>query len=171
MFKVFAFVVLSFVVVSNAASLVNSRLVPDTTDFSAQGSQSLKKAQFLLMRDLANILPSATGGDGINVDSIRSNPNVDSLAGDTKFSGRPTFSDLVTFSDSIGGTFTVSGRPTFTDLVTLSDSTAIGAAGAGNLKIGGGAEIDSITINDSTNDTLIIKIGGKVFKIDCDSDA
>jgi hypothetical protein len=113
----------------------------------------------------------ATWTKKVSLDSIRSNPNVDSLAGNIRFTGRPTFDDNTTFGDSISGTCTVAGRMTFKDNLIIGDSLTCGGAGAGNLTVGGGAEIDSITINDSTNDTLIIKIGGKTFKIDCDSDA
>lgn len=169
----------------------NSRFIPCTKDFTSEGGgprYAMAESSFV---ELANILPAARRVSStwracslgkVWTDSIRSNPNVDSLAGDIKITGSPTISSnltitgLLTVDTLSGATITVPGKISVDTLATnititgqLTCDTINGNLLAPNTvtfdstKFGGGGWITSISVDA---DTLIVVIGGATKKFD-----
>ncbi len=142
-----------------AGDVVNSRWVPDTTDLTAVMPKAYMLNQWKLLRDLANILPSDTGGDGITVDSIRGNPDIDSLGGsilvDTLV-GQRAGGVIVNDSLKVNGAISCD---TITGNIVSTGSIAADSVGIGGIFI---TKIDTIGSDDtlmvilSSGDSLMI---------------
>lgn len=139
-----------------AVQSVNSRAVPDTTDMTSKFPYWYSRALQFLLRDLANILPSDTGGDGINIDSIRSNPDVDSLGGSIVFdtiAGGAVHLGTQTL-DTIAST--AAGGVVVNDTLDVVSRVDIGGGAVGVAKIDTIGSADTLMIILSTGDSLMI---------------
>jgi len=109
-----------------AVKVVNSRNVPEKEDFSSFGDAYQFNMYDTILTEMLPIMPSGRNGDGIDVDSIRGNPDIDSISGNIVQTGG-----------------------------LESDSLKLGTAW-----------VTDVYMIDDTNDTLVVKQGGKTWKFD-----
>jgi len=90
----------------NAGHMTNTRYIPNDEDFVAQGGGYRWRAYDSLLTELANILSAVKNAEALSmnklgVDTIHSNPIIDSIAGADIIAGNPAM-DSVTAAIILG---------------------------------------------------------------------